>query len=267
MKKLLSLLLAAALTAAVALPALAAGPQALAKPVTLTVNGKSVDTAKLPAVDGVPLRAMVEADGGSATWYPEERSGLFTLDGTAVSVDFVTGKATVGLDQTFTGCAVVSGVTFVPMEVVAAMEGVKVTKTATGYAVTTPSSDPMVVLTRDIVEQADLAAGMKAGADYLTAYGVDADVFEQVTGYTPMMIRADTVLVGKVKSGKLSQAKEGLEACRQRTVQNFENYLPDPLEMAKNGKVVTNGDYVMLIISGNNDKAVELFNAFVKAQK
>ncbi len=265
MKKLLSLLLAAVLTAAVALPALAA--VAPAQPVTLTVNGKSVDTSKLPAVDGVPLRAMVEADGGSATWYPEERSGLFFLDGTGVSVDFVTGKATVGYDREFTGCTVVSGVTFVPMEVVAAMEGVKVTKTATGYAVTTPSSDPMVVLTRDIVEQADLAAGMKAGADYLSAYGVDSDVFEQVTGYTPMMIRADTVLVGKVKSGKLSQAKEGLEACRQRTIQNFENYLPSPLEMAKNGKVVTNGDYVMLIISGDNDKAVELFNAFVKAQK
>ena len=61
-------------------------------------------------------------------------------------------------------------------------------------------------------------------------------------------------------------AKADLEARKAATVQNFENYLPGPLEMAKNGKVVSNGNYVMLIISGDNAKAVELFNAFVKAR-
>ena len=45
--------------------------------------------------------------------------------------------------------------------------------------------------------------------------------------------------------------------------QSFEQYLPDPLAMAKAGRVVESGDYLMLIISPDVDKAVELFEAAV----
>lgn len=260
MKKLTCLALAGALSLSMAVPALAAAQK------TLTVNGAKVDVSKLPVADGIPMRAFVESDGGSAEWYPEDNCSLFFIDGSSVMVEFATGNITVD-GQTFQGGKAVEGVTYIPVKAVEAMNGVSVTETASGYTITTPSSDPLVKLAKDILEKAGMAAGMKASASEMEAYyGIRSASFESVVGYFPMMVNADTVIIGKVNSGKMADAKADLEARKAATIQNFENYLPAPLEMAKNGKVVSSGDYVMLIISGDNDKAVELFNAFVKAQ-
>lgn len=85
-----------------------------------------------------------------------------------------------------------------------------------------------------------------------------------MAAFFPMMISADTIVIGKVKSGEMDAVKEELEAVRARTQQSFEQYLPEPLERAKNGRVVTSGDYVMLIISGDNDTAIQMFRDGVK---
>lgn len=266
MKKIPTLVLAGALTLSMAATALAAGPVLIsAKPLSLTVNGVKVDTAGLPSAPGIPMRAFVEADGGSATWYAEENSSLFHIDGSSVMVEFGTGTVTVEGDMVFKGAVAVDGVTFVPVEAVEAMTGVTVTGSAGEYSITTPSSDPLVKLAKSIRDQAAKGAAMKVTAAELEEYyGIGSDIFEEVIGYSPMMINADTVIVGKVASGKMEEAKAALEERKAGVIASFEHYLPGPYEMAKNGKVVSNGDYVMLIISGDNDKAVELFNAYVK---
>ena len=78
------------------------------------------------------------------------------------------------------------------------------------------------------------------------------------------MVRADSVVIGKLAEGAdKAAAKAELEAHRAAIQQSFEQYLPDPLAMAKAGRVVESGDYLMLIISPDVDKAVELFEAAV----
>ena len=78
-----------------------------------------------------------------------------------------------------------------------------------------------------------------------------------------MMISADTIVIGKVKSGEMDAVKEKLEAVRARTLANFEQYLPSPWS----GPRATGHqprDYVMLIISGDNDTAIQMFRDSVK---
>lgn len=269
MKKLATLALTGALSLSLTAPTLAVNTPMLisAKQSVITVNGVVLDTSKLPQADGIPLRAFVEADGGSAEWYAEENTSLFFLESSAISVDFASGTAIVEGDMVFQGARAVEGVTFVPAAVVDALSGVSVTEKDGNYTITTPSSDPLVKLAKEIQSQAGLGKGMKATPENMKEfYGIDPNNYDNAVGYFPMMINADTVFVGKVKPGKMEAAKKELEAQKEATIRNFENYLPGPLEMAKNGRVVTNGSYVMLIISGDNDKAVELFDGFVKGK-
>ena len=95
-------------------------------------------------------------------------------------------------------------------------------------------------------------------------YGVPAGCFTEAVGFFPMMISADTVVIGRVAEGQMEAAQAALEEVRANTERGFENYLPEPLERAKNGRVVTSGDYIMLIISADNDTAIELFQAGVE---
>ena len=265
MKKFASIALAGALAVSMTAPALAATPALIsAKSPVITVNGVALDTSKLPQVDGIPLRAFVEADQGSATWYPEENCSNFFTDDGGITVNFADGSILVG-DKTFTGAVAVEGVTFVPAEAVDALSGVTVTKNGSDYAITTSSADPMVKLAKSIRGELEMGNGMKNTAAQLEEYyGLKAENFESVIAYMPMMISADTIVLGKVADGKMADVKEGLKAIQDQTIQSFENYLPGPLEVAKNGEIVANGDYVMLIMSSDNAKAIELFNAGVK---
>ena len=102
------------------------------------------------------------------------------------------------------------------------------------------------------------AAGMEE------SYNIPADCFTEAIGFFPMIVSADTIVIGKVADGKMDDAKAALEAQRALTQQNFEQYLPEPLERAKNGQIVTSGDYIMLIISGDNDTAIQMFKDGVK---
>ncbi len=264
MKKTMTLAVAGAVTLSMAATALAVKPVISPKAPTITVNGVVLDTSKMPKQTGIPLRAFVEADGGSATWYPEENiSDFYTEDG-SITVHYADGSIQVG-DQQFTGAVAVEGVTFVPVEALKAMAGVTVTERDGSYTITTTAADPMVKIAREIQSGVEMASTMKNTADQLKEYhGLDTSLFESVVGYTPMMINADTIIIGKAASGKMQDAKAALEAHRQTVVNSFEHYLPAPLEMAKNGKVVSGGDYVMLIISGDNEKAIEIFQAGVK---
>lgn len=278
MKKLATLTLAAALTCS--LPAAVSAedllimgkPEApsndtlliMDKPSTVIVNGVTLDNSHLPPEAGIPLRAFCEADGGSAEWYPEENLSLFyTQDGT-IQVSFATGEATVG-DQVFSGARAVEGVTFVPAAVVDALDNVTVTEDLGTYTITTSSSDPLVKLAKEIQSATQMGQGMKTPAAQMEEYyGIRTENFESVVGYFPMMVNADSLIIGKVVPGKLEDAKADLEARKAAVIQSFENYLPDPLDMAKNGRIVSNGDYVMLVISPDNDTAVQIFNDTVK---
>lgn len=254
-----------AFTAAAAMTlALSLGTSALAYSGAITLNGAALDTSKLPdapADSAIPLRAVAEADYGFADWYADEGRSYFSLDGNSIYVDCATGaielngEAVSGMKAAF-----VEGVTFVPASLLGMLEGYTAQAEGESVTITTPNGDELVRLARSIISEAEMGATMKLDAAGMAEmYNIPSDCFTEAVGFFPMMISADTVVIGKVADGKLEEAKAALEAQRALTQQNFEQYLPEPLERAKNGQIVTSGDYIMLIISGDNDTAIQMF--------
>ena len=266
MKRFLSAAAAAALALSLNTAALAAGGYAG----SITINGTALDTSGLPAASApytaVPLRSVAESDYGYAAWYPEEGRSFFSLDGNSIYVDCATGaielngEAQTGMTASFT-----QGVTFVPVELFNHLEGYTATVQDSRIAIVTPNGEALTKLARQIIAKIELGASNKpAESELKEYYGLDTSRFDEVAAFFPMMISADTIVIGKVKSGEMDAVKKELEAVRARTQQSFEQYLPEPLERAKNGRVVTSGDYVMLIISGDNDTAIQMFRDGVK---
>ncbi|MEO3944849.1 DUF4358 domain-containing protein [Gorillibacterium sp. CAU 1737] len=97
--------------------------------------------------------------------------------------------------------------------------------------------------------------------DISTLYHLDPQLLDQYTIMMPMMnIKTNEIAVMKVKDSKDIPAVE--DAVKQRATdiqKQFENYLPDQYENAKNYKLTTNGNFVIFIIS---EKADELEKAF-----
>ena len=262
MKRVLSA--AAALTLALSL-----GTSALAYSGTITLNGTVLNTAGLPdAPTGavIPLRAVVEADYGFVDWYADENRAFFSLDGNSIYVDGSTGAIELnGETLSNMKATFVQGVTFVPASLLGKLEGCSAQVKGSDVTVTTPNGDDLVRLARSIISEVGMAATMKLDAAGMAeSYNIPSDCFTEAVGFFPMMVSADTVVIGKVADGKMADAKAALEAQRALTQQNFEQYLPEPLERAKNGQIVTSGDYIMLIISGDNDTAIRLFQEGVK---
>ena len=75
-----------------------------------------------------------------------------------------------------------------------------------------------------------------------------------------MIVSADNLWLAEGNTAEdAAKIAEAFEKEKQSVIQSFEQYLPDPLERAKNGQVVTKGRYVMLIISADNDTAIAAF--------
>ena len=271
MKKVLATGLAAAMALSLGTAALAADePSLIAAADTgyaasITVNGEALDLTGIPAGEGIPMRAFVEADGGSATWFPEENSGSFYLEGSNLSVDFATGTITVEQDMIFEGAVVVDGVTFVPAEAVEAMSGVTVAESENGWEITTPSSDPMVKLAREIMEVSGIGMGMKGDpVNFEEYYGIDPTNFTQVVGYFPMMTSPDTIIIGQMVEGKEQAIREDLEAYRQNQENTFSWYLTQNLPKVENAQVVVEGEYILFLIAEDAQAGVEAFQAGVE---
>lgn len=244
---------------------------------TIVMDGESVDTSKVPDAPAgyVPMRLLCEVSGGSAEWYAEDGQSLFFFDETSIMVDFAKETVEVGFEVVEGAKPYLdpAGFTFLPITVLDRLETVSVNDNpeldVMRYDITTSASDPTVKLVKSIMTAVDSAARMKHTPAEMEEYlGIRQENFTHIVGYFPMMINADTIVVGEAADGKLDAAKEDLEAQKQSTIQSFEHYLPGPYEMAKEGQVVVapDGAHVMLIISGDNAKAIELFNEAYPAQ-
>lgn len=95
---------------------------------------------------------------------------------------------------------------------------------------------------------------------------LDQALVEDFTIMMPMMnVKTNEIAVFKVKDAKDIPAIEKAIADRATNVQKqFETYLPDQYENAKNYKVVTEGNYVLFVISEASDAIIEQFQALVK---
>lgn len=233
----------------------------------LVLDGETVDTTGIPGAPAgyVPMRLLSELNGGSASWYPDEGNALFFFDETSIVVDFndMTVQVAQELQEGVKPYLDPAGYTFLPVSLLDTLESVTVTDDGECYTITTSASDPDKKVVMSIMEAVELGARMKSTPAEMEEYmGIHQENFTKVIGYFPMMINADTIVIGQVAEGKMDAAKEDLEARKQTTIQSFEHYLEGPYEMAKNGQIVVapDGAHIMLIISGDNAKAIEMFN-------
>ena len=251
-------------------PISAAGYQA-----KLFLNGEALDTSAIPAVETglVPMRLFAESDGGQAMWFEEENAGFFYVGDHRFNVDF--SDLSIEMDGEIlegTKATLLEGVTFLPVEVLDAAGNLTAALTEgeeTRIDLSTPNGQPLNKLVNSIIEEVGIAASMKNSPEELQAFmGIDLANFDEILAMSPMMINADTIFVGRYAEGAdKAAAKEQFRAVLDRTIASFEHYLPAPYEMAQNGKIVESedGSWLMLIISADNDKAIEMFNAGVKA--
>ncbi len=223
----------------------------------------------------VPLRAVAQADHGSASWYKDENQSFFHFNGVSIVVDFSDMSISMNDEKVEEAAALIhEGVTYVPVSVLEKVEGVTVTDTSTdeveSYEITTPNGTPIMKLAYQLMETAGLGANMKNSPEELEqfwgeAHGFKAEFMTEGVVFTGMMTTPDTLAVGKVAEGKLEDLKAAFESYRKQQADTFSWYLSQNLPKVENAKFVTEGDWFMFIIAESADEAVELFTDSVKA--
>lgn len=235
-----------------------------------------ISTADLPSAPAgyVPMRLLCQAtEGGAAYWFPEENQSLFYINETRIYTNFADNSVYVlnadreQVLQEGVTCYLKDGVTYLPADFLNTLDGIAVEQSEEDgwerFDVTLEvPGTPLRKLSVSIQKALDIGDGM-APDEYLTAIEEDISGFEELVGQVPMInIRSDSVVIGKYAEGADKEAaKAALKKIQDIQIQNFEHYLAEPLEVAKNGKIVESedGKYVMLIMSEDNDKAIELF--------
>lgn len=295
MKKIGTLALTLALSASLALPALAAedgdllispapGGEETAQEVTfpgpvyndvLVVNGEVLDTSAIPDVDGIPMRLLVESDHGSAYWDPDTSEGTGYFEGAYVSVNVATFAIKVN-DEAVEGvtAAVKYGVSFLPAEVIDGLEGYDVTVTENEdgtkrYEVTTPNNDPMIKLAYAILDASGCGASMKSDVDtYAMNYSLPEGTFADGVWFMGFNISPDTLMVAKLaEDADRDAVMEALEANKQSLVDTFSWYLSHNLPKAEDARMVIEGDYVLFLVADNAEAGEQVFRDFVASRK
>lgn len=129
----------------------------------------------------------------------------------------------------------------------------------------------------DIVDKINEDIGIAMPGD-MTAemledmYGLDDTTVEDFSGkYAQIVPGVDEVTIVKAKEGKIDDVKAAME--KRKTERTQEQYLPDMIEKAESGRVVTKGNYAALLIVGDPekgidqelDKAEDIFLSYFKA--
>lgn len=97
-----------------------------------------------------------------------------------------------------------------------------------------------------------------------TLYGLDSDIFEEfIVKRSMLKIRAHEIAIIKVTDlTNVEKVKQAMEIRRQQIVSEFETYLQDQYEIAIDGKIDSNGKYIIFIISEQANEIVNTFNSF-----
>lgn len=223
----------------------------------------------------IPLRAVIQADGGSAFWDAYEYSSSFYYESGTIVANFNDMSVSVN-DEKVEGAQalLLNGVTYVPVTVLEKLTGVTVTDTSANgvesYDIKTPNGTPLMMLAGSILETAGMGRGMKSSPAeleefYGEAMGFKAEYMSEGVIFLPMMTSPDTLALGKVAEGKTEALKECFETYRKSQEETFSWYLSQNLPKVENAQFVTEGDWFMFLIGENADEAVQVFRDGVKA--
>jgi len=97
-------------------------------------------------------------------------------------------------------------------------------------------------------------------------YSFDPALVEEYTIKMPMMnVKTNEIAVFKVKdTADIPTLEKSIDERAAQVQKQFETYLPDQYENAKNYKVVKEGSYVLFVISESADAIIEQFQTLVK---
>ncbi|MCE5172759.1 DUF4358 domain-containing protein [Paenibacillus profundus] len=124
---------------------------------------------------------------------------------------------------------------------------------------------PTKEMADQMIAQVEQPALIELQADMVKElYHLDLALLEEYTIRIPMMnVKTNEIAILKVKDAKDIPAIETAIKQRASEVQKqFETYLPDQYENAKNYKLVTKGNYVLFVISENADELVKTYDSF-----
>ncbi|AYE32982.1 DUF4358 domain-containing protein [Clostridium septicum] len=90
------------------------------------------------------------------------------------------------------------------------------------------------------------------------------DVEEYYIKSAMVMNSADNTVIVKAKDSKVDNVKKSLETRLTDVQKSFEQYLPDQKEKANKGKILTKGNYVILLINDDIKSAENAVNSCFK---
>lgn len=95
-------------------------------------------------------------------------------------------------------------------------------------------------------------------------YNLDTGKLEDFSIRIPMMnVKTNEIAIMKVKdTNDIAEVEAAVKERAEAVQKQFETYLPDQYENAKNYKVVTKGNYVLFVISEQADELVKVFDSF-----
>lgn len=128
-----------------------------------------------------------------------------------------------------------------------------------------PESDP-VQETWDEIAKLDLPALTDLDGSTLNAlYGINtADLDSYICKIPMVSVQATEFFIAKVKDGKMDTVKACVEQRQADLEAQWSQYLPEQLELVKNYKLVTNGNYILFAVSDYADEAINAFNSYTK---
>lgn len=102
----------------------------------------------------------------------------------------------------------------------------------------------------------------------MDVYNIDPATLEDFAIRIPMMnIKTNEIAIFKVKNAEdVSKVEAAVKQRAEMVQKQFEQYLPDQYEQAKNYKLVTKGNYVLFVISDSADKLVTAYDTFFTQQ-
>ncbi|QFF98437.1 DUF4358 domain-containing protein [Psychrobacillus glaciei] len=95
-------------------------------------------------------------------------------------------------------------------------------------------------------------------------YNLDPKKLEEYSIRIPMMnVSTNEIAILKVKDAKdVADVELAVKERAENVKKQFEHYLPEQYENAKNYKLVTKGNYVLLVISDKADELIKVYDSF-----
>ncbi len=120
-----------------------------------------------------------------------------------------------------------------------------------------------------MLEKVEQPVLMELSAEELKdLYNIDSAKLEDYSVRVPMMnIKTNEIAIFKVKEEKdVADIQAALKKRAENVQKQFEQYLPDQYENAKNYKLITKGNYVLLVISDSADELIKVYDSFFESK-